>query len=126
VLVYQLPQFIGRADLFEYIASKCMLMNLIFLTEVQRSDEGALKMTTDPHPAFDMEEHFERLAATYEEVVVCTKDASRDLIKLASPPTKDSIVHDNGCGPGMTVGEILNRDFLKDFPLSTQPTTLQP
>ena len=101
-------------------------MNPIFLTEVQRSDEGALEMTANPHPAIDMEEHFERLAETYEEVAVCTKDASRDLIKLAPPSTKDSIVHDNSCDLGMTVGKILNRDFLTDFPLSTQPTTLQP
>jgi hypothetical protein len=48
------------------------------------------------------------------------------LIKLAPPSTKDSIVHGDGCGLGITVGEILNLDFLTDFPLSTQPTALQP
>jgi hypothetical protein len=104
---------------FESIVSKRILTNPIFLNEAQRSDEGAPKMTAHPHPAFDMEEHFERFAETYEEVDICTKDASRDLIKLAPPPTKDSIVHGNGCGPGMMVGEILNGDFLTDFPLSS-------
>lgn len=112
MLVYQLLQFIGRADLFEHIVPNHMLMNLIFLTEVQCSDKGALKMTANSHPAFDMEEHFERLAETYEEMAVCTKDASRDLTMVVVPESWSA--------------KCSTLIFLTDFPLSTQPTTLQP
>jgi hypothetical protein len=62
VLVYQLLQFVTRADLFRHIVSKHTLTNLVFLTEAQHSDEGAPKITANPHPAFDMEEHFEKVA----------------------------------------------------------------
>ena len=73
-------------------------------------------MSSNPHPGFDLDEHFEKLAETYEELAVCVKDVSQDLIKLAPPLTKDSVVHDNGCGPGITVGEILKLDFSDGLP----------
>lgn len=44
------------------------------------------------------------------------KERQWKLDKARSPPTKDSVVHDNGCGPGITVGEILNVDFPDGLP----------
>jgi hypothetical protein len=38
------------------------LVNLIFLTKAQHSDGGAPKVTANPHLAFDIEEHFKKLA----------------------------------------------------------------
>ena len=57
---------------------------------------------------FDMEEHFERLA-TYEEMAVCTKDASRNLIKVAPSRLKTLLFT-------TMVGEILNADFPYGLP----------
>jgi hypothetical protein len=62
VLVYPLLQFVARADLFGHIVSKHTLTNLAFLTKAQHSDEGAPKITANPNPAFDMEEHFEKVS----------------------------------------------------------------
>ena len=51
-----------KSDLFGHIVSKHTLTNLVFLTEAQHSDKGAPKITANPHLAFDMEEHFEKVA----------------------------------------------------------------
>jgi hypothetical protein len=48
-------------------------------------------MLANPRPAFDVEEHSEKLAETYEEMAVGLIDVSQVLIKLAPPMTNDSI-----------------------------------
>ncbi|KAI6380603.1 hypothetical protein MCOR25_001540 [Pyricularia grisea] len=52
---------------------------------------------------------FSRLSETYESTFPAMRLFAADAISLAPPITSSSVVHDNGCGPGIATAEILAR-----------------
>ncbi|KAL8405315.1 hypothetical protein RB596_004249, partial [Gaeumannomyces avenae] len=52
---------------------------------------------------------FSRMAETYETIFPAMRLFAADAVSLAPPITKKSVVHDNGCGPGIVTAEILSR-----------------
>ncbi|KAL5877496.1 hypothetical protein ACKVWC_006649 [Pyricularia oryzae] len=52
---------------------------------------------------------FSRLSETYETTFPAMRLFAADAISLAPPITSSSVVHDNGCGPGIVTAEVLAR-----------------
>ncbi|TLD32884.1 hypothetical protein PspLS_00724 [Pyricularia sp. CBS 133598] len=52
---------------------------------------------------------FSRLSETYESTFPAMRLFAADAISLAPPITSSSVVHDNGCGPGIVTAEVLAR-----------------
>lgn len=52
---------------------------------------------------------YTRMAETYETIFPAMRLFAADAVSLAPPITEKSVVHDNGCGPGIVTAEILSR-----------------
>ncbi|TLS22873.1 uncharacterized protein PpBr36_06203 [Pyricularia pennisetigena] len=52
---------------------------------------------------------FSHLSETYESTFPAMRLFAADAISLAPPITSSSVVHDNGCGPGIVTAEVLAR-----------------
>lgn len=67
---------------------------------------------------------FTRMAETYETIFPAMRLFAADAVSLAPPITAKSVVHDNGCGPGIVTAEILSRhqrQATPDHQLRKQP-----
>ncbi|KLU91226.1 hypothetical protein MAPG_09748 [Magnaporthiopsis poae ATCC 64411] len=56
-----------------------------------------------------MSSTYTRMAETYEAIFPAMRLFAADAVSLAPPITEKSVVHDNGCGPGIVTAEILSR-----------------
>lgn len=62
-----------------------------------------------PPKQLKMANHFMRLSETYESTFPAMRLFAADAVSLAPPITASSVVHDNGCGPGIVSAEVLAR-----------------